>query len=182
MKIRSRKACRFDSGRAHHLLPYSGTLKLKPIIERAMQEFSIGDSITHRVLVLSNTYGTSAMRFYGNEFGIQLSEWRLLASLASADGPKSVIELAERLVTDKGWVSRTSKSLLKKGLIVAKQHPTDGRKFELSLSEAGEALYQRILPLATERLKQLTDVLSQQELEQFFAVLDRLQKRADSLK
>lgn len=46
-------------------------------------------------------------------------------------------ELADRLMLDKGWISRGIDGLAKEGLVVRLPHPTDRRRTQLSLTPAG---------------------------------------------
>ena len=69
--------------------------------------------LTYRVLVLSNTLGKGALRFYARRFQISLAEWRLIATLALL-APISVNAISAELSTDKGWISRTAAALARK--------------------------------------------------------------------
>lgn len=136
--------------------------------------------LTHRILVLSNTLGKGAVRLYAERFGMPLAEWRLLAALVIT-GPATVNVLASALQTDKGWISRTVSSLLDKGLVVAKPVASDGRSFEVTLTDNGQATYRHIVPAALARHRRLLKVFTDRELSVLDRLIDRLQRRAEAL-
>lgn len=136
--------------------------------------------LTYRLLVLSNKLGKGAMRLYAGRYDIPLAEWRLLAALA-LEAPSSVNGLAEALGADKGWVSRTAASLMSKGLVDSRDDPSDGRRMEIDLSQAGRALHARIVPAAIARQRRLVSVLSPAERRSLDRILEKLQRQADVL-
>lgn len=136
--------------------------------------------LTYRVLVLSNTFGKGAVRFYAGRFHIPLAEWRLVATLA-LHAPISVNALSAELSTDKGWISRTAAALVKKGLVRADPDSSDGRKLRIDLTPKGRKLYARVVPAVRRRQAQLLSVLSDVELESFESALEKLQHRASEM-
>lgn len=134
--------------------------------------------LTHRILVLSNTFGKGAMRLYAQQYGVQLAEWRLLAALMTEAAPDSVNDLAAALGTDKGWISRTTAALVKKGLATTVPETAGGRRFRIVLTPEGRRIYDRILPAAVERQRRLVSVLSDDELGSLNEMIDKLQRQA----
>jgi DNA-binding MarR family transcriptional regulator len=136
--------------------------------------------LSYRLYILSNTLGKGAVRLYARRYGVSLAEWRLLAALAPA-APSSVNALALAIRTDKSWVSRTASALVERGLLEVKKVPSDARRLDIQLTSAGRALYARILPAATRRQRRLLSALSANELKSLERILDKLQRRADTL-
>ncbi|MPS28453.1 MAG: MarR family transcriptional regulator [Alcaligenaceae bacterium] len=137
--------------------------------------------LTHRILVLSNTFGKGAVRLYAQEYGVQLAEWRLLAALMTESAPDSVNDLAVALGTDKGWISRTTAALVKKGLAATVSEASDGRRFRIVLTPEGRRVYDRILPAAIARQRRLVSVLTNDELRSLNEMIDKLQRQATAL-
>jgi DNA-binding MarR family transcriptional regulator len=133
--------------------------------------------LTHRILILSNTLGKGAVRLYAGRFGIALAQWRLLAALA-LDAPATVTELATANGIDKGWVSRTAATMIRRGWVTIRADRTDARRGELDLTPKGRALYDRIVPEAEARQRRLVSVLGIRERARFELALARLQERA----
>ncbi len=142
--------------------------------------YDVRSLLSHRLLVLSNTLGKGALRLYAQRFGVPLAEWRLLAALA-VEAPASVNALAAALNTDKGWISRTTASLVDKGLATTRADPDDARSFQILLTATGRALHKRILPAALERQQKLLKAFSDKELATLDDFLVRLQRQAQIL-
>jgi DNA-binding MarR family transcriptional regulator len=136
--------------------------------------------LTYRLLVLSNTLGKGAVRFYARRFRIPLAEWRLVAALA-LHAAITVNALSAELSVDKGWVSRTAASLIKKGLVRGQTDARDGRKLLLTLTREGRALYAKVVPEARRRQSHLLAALSTDERRVFEAALEKLQNRASEM-
>lgn len=136
--------------------------------------------LNYRVLVLSNTLGKGAVRFYARRFHVSLAEWRLIATLA-LHAPISVNALSAELSTDKGWISRTAAALVRKGLVKTRTDAADARKLLLDLSSKGRALYARIEPAARARQTRLLSALTDRERALFEAALAKLQRRASEM-
>ncbi len=142
--------------------------------------FDFRTLLTHRILVLSNTLGKGAVRLYAQRYGVQLAEWRLLSALM-IDGSGSVNGLALALGTDKGWISRTAAALFRKGLAVRVDDELDARRFQIVVTDAGRALYARILPAAVKRQNSLVSVLTDDERATLDRILEKLLCEAEKL-
>ncbi|AOB31358.1 hypothetical protein AKI39_12690 [Bordetella sp. H567] len=142
--------------------------------------YSYKELLTYRILVLSNTLGKGAVRFYTRRLGIPLAEWRLVAALALHE-PISMNALSAELSTDKAWVSRIVAALVKKGFVKTSVDEIDGRKVILSLTEQGKALYAKAVPLVMKRQEALLSVLTKSEAEMMDRLLSKLQRRAEEM-
>jgi DNA-binding MarR family transcriptional regulator len=142
--------------------------------------YSYKELLTYRILVLSNTLGKGAVRFYTRRLGIPLAEWRLIAALALHE-PISVNALSAELKTDKAWISRVAGALVKKKLVRTSVDEIDARKVILSLTEDGKALYAKAVPLVLKRQEALLSVLTKSETEMMDRLLSKLQRRADEM-
>lgn len=144
-------------------------------VERGYQ-----DLLTYRLLVLSNTLGKGAMRFYAQRFNASLPEWRLIAAL-DRNAPITVNALSAEMRTDKAWISRTATALAERGLVSTRPDDKDARKVILELTPKGKALYKNTIPAVLQRQHELVSVLSPKELEIFERALSKLQQRADEM-
>jgi DNA-binding MarR family transcriptional regulator len=138
------------------------------------------DLLAYRLLVLSNTLGKGAMRFYAGRLNASLAEWRLLAAL-NRNAPISVNALSAEMRTDKGWISRTANALTERGYVSTRRDDSDARKLILELTPQGKALYKSTLPAVLQRQEHLVSGLSSRELEAFERTLAKLQQRADEM-
>ena len=75
--------------------------------------------------------------------------WRVLAHLAAADGNAvSVREIHARVDMDKSKVSRAAAGLEHAGLIEKRENAEDRRLLDMRLTDKGQALVARIVPIA----------------------------------
>lgn len=76
------------------------------------------------------------------ELGISVAQLFVLEQLADKL-PRSINELAEETVTDPSTVSGVVRRLIEQELVRREVSPLDGRRAEVSLTEAGRALLER---------------------------------------
>ena len=80
-------------------------------------------------------------------FGLSLTEWRVCAALHHQPHQR-LAELAGHTSAEPSTLSRTVEGLLQRGLLVRDRSGDDARALALSLTPDGDALAQRIIPLA----------------------------------
>jgi DNA-binding MarR family transcriptional regulator len=128
---------------------------------------------------VGNKLATGASNAYRREFGIGVTEWRILSLLAIAD-TYSAQEICQFFDLDKGLVSRTTKSLVKNGIVrVVAQ--AGGVKRAIILTKAGRALHDRVIKLALKREKVLLACLSESETDVLLDLLRRLLDQAPAV-
>ena len=130
------------------------------------------DLVTYRLMKLADTVRRAATQSYGARFGITTAELRLLAVI-SAHQPLAANEISRRTGLDKGWVSRSLASLLKRGLACRTPHPEDNRALLVSLMPAGRRLVKRITPFAAARQRRLLADLNEREVDRMLAVMQQ---------
>jgi len=130
-----------------------------------------------RILSIADSLLKAASKFYGQRFGINNSELRVLIILLE-EQPLTIGELSRRGQIDKAWVSRSIASLLERGLVTRKAHPTDNRMLLISLTPSGIELTKSIDPIARDRHLQLVSGLSPKET---LKIIDILEKNAADL-
>ncbi|MDF2179051.1 MarR family transcriptional regulator [Aliiglaciecola sp. CAU 1673] len=129
--------------------------------------------LPYRLSTLSNKISQSLAKLYSKRFDISIPEWRILAVLGQGTN-LSAVQIAGLTAMDKVAVSRAVKRLLEKGHISKIQDDSDNRRFELSLSEQGQALYKEVVPLAMEYERRLLAGLSAQEIDNMDKLLNML--------
>ncbi|ROZ77647.1 MarR family winged helix-turn-helix transcriptional regulator [Ramlibacter sp. WS9] len=80
-------------------------------------------------------------------FGLTLTEWRVCAALHHKPHQR-LAELATHTSAEPSTLSRTVEGLLQRGLLIRDRSGDDARALALSLTPEGDALAQRIIPLA----------------------------------
>lgn len=141
---------------------------------------SVADLLSYRVLRLSNTLALHSSRFYRDEFGVTLPEWRVMSIIASRT-TTTARDISRVLATDKGWVGISVTSLWKRGYLTRSTDKRDARRTLLSLTERGKKKHDAILAAARQRQRRLLAVLSEGAADSLIASLDLLQAEADRM-
>ncbi|MCF6288855.1 MAG: MarR family winged helix-turn-helix transcriptional regulator [Proteobacteria bacterium] len=136
--------------------------------------------IPYKLSVLSNKISKGIAKFYKDQYGINISEWRVLVIL-SASKHNTAKELIILSQMDKVRVSRTMKSLLVKGLIIEKICKTDGRARRYNLTSNGRKLINEVTPKAIAFEKKLLAQLNAKEIKKFQNTIDILNKQVDEI-
>ncbi|MBR0714142.1 MarR family winged helix-turn-helix transcriptional regulator [Bradyrhizobium liaoningense] len=125
------------------------------------------------ITFIANKLSNSATAFYQREFGVNVTEWRIMSLLAIEPGiPASRICLV--IGFDKGPVSRTLAGLENRGLVAIRSDPKDGRTHSISLTAKGRATHDKVIVAAFERERRLLSCLSKDEQEVLIDLLRRL--------
>ena len=129
--------------------------------------------LPYRLSVLSNRISQAIARIYQQRFGLDVTEWRIMAVLGRYPD-RSASEVAERTAMDKVAISRGVARLLDRGLLTRAVHEDDRRRSVLALSPAGTAVYDEIAPLALDYERRLLAELAEDEREWLQRLLARL--------
>ncbi len=129
--------------------------------------------LPYRLSVLSNRISQAIARIYHERFGLDVTEWRIMAVLGRYPD-LSAVEVAERTAMDKVAVSRAVSRLLERGLITRETHGEDRRRSVLALSAAGRSVYDEVAPLALDYERRLLAQLGDDEREWLERLLTRL--------
>jgi DNA-binding MarR family transcriptional regulator len=125
------------------------------------------------ITFIANKLSNSATALYQRKFGVNVTEWRIMALLAIEPGiPAS--RICHVIGFNKGPVSRTLAVMQHKGLVAIRTDPHDGRSHAISLSAKGRAAHDRIIVAALERERRLLSCLNPAERELLIGLLRRL--------
>jgi len=91
-------------------------------------------------------------------------------------------EIADSLAIDKAAIARSVKIMVNKGYIETRRSTRDKRAKELYLSETGNELFQYMLALHEEWLKQVLGDLSSNEIMDFSKTINDISERAKNIK
>ena len=125
------------------------------------------------ITFIANKLSNSATAVYQRKFGVNVTEWRIMSLLAIEPGiPAS--RICHVIGFNKGPVSRTLAVLQKRGLIVIRTDPNDGRTHSISLTARGLATHDKVIIVALERERRLLSCLNRDEREVLISLLRRL--------
>ncbi len=103
-------------------------------------------------------------------WNLNVAQFDVLTQVGSANGITQQ-ELADRLLVTKGNISQLIDRMERLGLLQRCQH---GRTNVLSLTEAGQQLYNEVVPAQEAMIVQQLSALSTQEVEQLLTLLRKL--------
>lgn len=117
---------------------------------------------------------------YRASYGLKIPEWRVMAVLGDS-GAQTQRELVSATRMDKVAVNRACKVLEERDLARRSPNSRDGRSHHLELTAAGQAMHGKIMPHALEMEALLLEPLTQEERDQFVALLARITASAKML-
>ena len=145
--------------------------------KRSQKPKIITDLLSSRLHTLAALSSASASLRVERKFSLTLLEWRSLGQLA-AFAPLSLKDLAHRAGMDKSYASRTVAGLIERGFISSEKNDADARGVMLSLTEAGQELYQQVIVDAELRNERLLRPLNKEAREQLMDSLSALTESA----
>jgi len=130
------------------------------------------------ITFIANKLSNSASAFYQRQFGVNVTEWRIMALLAIESGiPAS--RICHVIGFDKGPVSRTLSTLQKRGMVTIRTTPDDRRTHSISLTAKGRATHDKVIFAALERERRLLSCLRKDEREVLIDLLRRVHGNLD---
>ena len=148
--------------------------------DRLARPRGLPDMLLYRINRIRAVGGGMVLRYCEGQFGVTRREWVMLALLSTA-GPISSSELAQRADLDRSATSKAVTGMLRKGLVARSARSGDRRFAQIALTPAGQALYDRILPVVEGINRELMATLRPDEVAQLDGMLERVQQRADEL-
>jgi DNA-binding MarR family transcriptional regulator len=121
---------------------------------------------------VANKLSTGASSAYRREFGIGVTEWRIL-SLLAAEETCSAQQICQFFDLDKGLVSRTTRSLAKNGIVIISAQTRESKR-AVTLTKTGRTLHDRIIRLALDRERALLACLTKAEIDIIIDLLRRM--------
>lgn len=113
---------------------------------------------------------------YRERYGLDIPEWRVLATLGFRHEPCSAQYVAHCTRTHKSTISRAVTTLLERRLIERVENADDRREFRLRLTRKGKALYEELIPRLQRKERDIMSCLSDQERK----TLDRLMGKIEA--
>lgn len=145
-----------------------------------MSTLRLDHFLPYKLSITANRASAVIATAYRALFGLKIAEWRLIAVIAEGQAMTQQA-LCARTQMDKVMVSRTAVALAERGLIARQDNPDDQRSHLLSLTAAGRTLYDSVAPKALELEARVFAGFSADELEQFTAMLTRIEHAAAAL-
>jgi DNA-binding MarR family transcriptional regulator len=116
---------------------------------------------------------------YQARYGLDIPEWRVLATLGFRNDACSAQYIAHCTRTHKSTISRAVTALMKRQLVERVENEDDRREFALRMTPKGNALYEELIPRLKRREQEILSCLSAQQRKDFAALLGKIEQSLD---
>lgn len=145
-------------------------------LSEAGDGLTVDNFLTTFMSQVTNTLRRSITLPYAQQFDLTIPEWRLLSLLAHAKC-LPFAELVLQSTSDKALVSRTLRLLEKRGFVeIQAEGNTPRKRLICFISAEGEALHEKIIPLARRSQAEVIRIMTPEERRVVFHALKRVQQ------
>jgi DNA-binding MarR family transcriptional regulator len=116
---------------------------------------------------------------YQERYGLDIPEWRVLATLGFRNDACSAQYIAHCTRTHKSTISRAVTALMKRQLVERVENEDDRREFALRMTRKGKALYQQLIPRLLRKEQEILSCLSARERKDFAEMLGKIETSLD---
>jgi DNA-binding MarR family transcriptional regulator len=116
---------------------------------------------------------------YQQRYGLDIPEWRVLATLGFRNDACSAQYIAHCTRTHKSTISRAVTALMERQLVERVENEDDRREFVLRLTRKGKALYEELIPRLLRKEQEILSCLSAQERKDFAVMLGKIEQSLD---
>ncbi|MBI2737582.1 MAG: winged helix-turn-helix transcriptional regulator [Rhodospirillales bacterium] len=134
----------------------------------------------YRLSLLATQINRAIANAYVKNFGRPAHAWRVVTVLG-AFGPLSASQINSHTTLEMDKVTRIVDRLVEQGLATRDEDPNDRRRVVIALSARGKRVNAQIEQMIADMEREFLIVLSRNERESLYSLLDRLQARADQL-
>ena len=113
---------------------------------------------------------------YQRRYGLDIPEWRVLATLGFRDDACTAQYIAQCTRTHKSTISRAVTALMQRQLVERVENEDDRREFALRMTRKGKKLYQQLIPRLLRREREILSCLAATERKQFARLLGKIEK------
>jgi DNA-binding MarR family transcriptional regulator len=135
--------------------------------------------VPFRLSRLAAEVSTALLDEYGDRYGLDIPEWRVMATLGFRETPCSAQFISQCTRTHKSTISRAVTALLARGVIERVENEDDRREFSLRLTGKGRKLYEELFPRLLRKEQEILSCLSAQERKDFALLLGKIEKSLD---
>ena len=116
---------------------------------------------------------------YQQRYGLDIPEWRVLATLGFRNDACSAQYIAHCTRTHKSTISRAVTTLMKRQLVERVENKADRREFALRMTRKGKALYEALIPRLLRKEQEILSCLSAPERKDFARMLGVIENSLD---
>ena len=112
---------------------------------------------------------------YQQRYGLDIPEWRVLATLGFRNDACSAQYIAHCTRTHKSTISRAVTALMRRQLVERVENEDDRREYQLRMTRKGKTLYQELIPRLLRKEQEILSCLSAQERKDFARMLGKIE-------
>jgi len=116
---------------------------------------------------------------YRARYGLDIPEWRVLATLGFRNEACSAQYISDCTRTHKSTISRAVTALMERQIVERVENEADRREFRLRLTRKGRLLYEELIPRLLRKEQEILSCLSAQEKKQFASLLGKIEHSLD---
>ena len=136
--------------------------------------------LPYQLNVVSSLVSLALSRVYAQRYGIGVPEWRVLVTLGQFEA-MTAKQIGAHTHMHKTKVSRAVALMEKRRLLARRANRDDMREAFLSLTAAGQTMYEEVAPHALDFTRRLTEILTPGDREAFNRALKQLTARSSQL-
>ena len=164
------------------------TRRINPAGPEAVDRFAPAGSgeghwqpdMLYRLLKLSNLIGRPFFAHFSDRYDLTMNDLRVLMTLGPM-GEAASHELCQITGMHPMNVSRSVARMRRQGRIAERSDPTNRRRKILTPTDAGQDLYERLVPHVKVIAEFLFDTLSAEEAEALSRLVDKLSRKLESV-
>ena len=116
---------------------------------------------------------------YQARYGLDIPEWRVLATLGFRNEACSAQYIAHCTRTHKSTISRAVTALMTRQLVERVENKDDRREFALRMTRKGRALYEKLIPRLLRKEREILSCLTATERKDFARMLGKIESSLD---
>jgi DNA-binding MarR family transcriptional regulator len=116
---------------------------------------------------------------YAARYGLDIPEWRVLATLGFRNEACSAQYIAHCTRTHKSTISRAVTALMKRQMVERVENADDRREFRLRLTRKGASIYEELIPRLLRKEQEILSCLSAQERKNLALLLGKIEDSLD---
>lgn len=114
---------------------------------------------------------------YRERYGLDIPEWRVLATLGFRDDACTAQYIADCTRTHKSTISRAVAHLLDQRIIERVENKDDRRELALQLTGKGRTLYEELIPRLLHKEQDILSCLTAAERKEFASALGKIERQ-----
>jgi DNA-binding MarR family transcriptional regulator len=148
-------------------------------LERFLAKLDLFRFVPFRLNRLAAEVSSALSAEYQVRYGLDIPEWRVLATLGFRDGACSAQYVAHCTRTHKSTISRAVTALMRKRLVERVENADDRREYRLRMTRKGQTMYDELVPRLLRKEQEILNCLSAQERKDFARLLGKIEASLD---